>query len=210
MHIVLSSAYNAPIQYYTKFLLGHPVIIEQCDTYVKQSYRNRCVINTADGPMALSIPVVFSASERTKTKDVMISDHDKWQHTHWNAIISAYNSSPFFEYYKDDFERFYATKFRYLIDYNNELLRLTLSLLKMDPPSIIYSDSYVESGELMDYRELIHPKRIYSNDENFVITNYYQLFRDKNGFNPNMSILDLLFNMGNESLLVLLNSIAKQ
>lgn len=209
MAIVLSSAYHAPIQYYSKLLLDHHIIIEQCDTYIKQSYRNRCVINTADGPMSLSIPVVFSASERTKTKDVLISDHANWQHTHWNAIVSAYNSSPFFEYYRDDFERFYTNRCKYLVDFNDQLLRLTLSLLKIDDPSITYSSEYVQDENMIDCRELIHPKRSYSDDVHFKPAVYYQLFSDKNGFNANMSILDLLFNMGNESLLVLSDSIVK-
>lgn len=209
MKIVLSTAYNAPIQYYTKFLLGYPVIIEQYDTYIKQSYRNRCIINTADSSMSLSIPVNYSSKDRTKTKDVTIADHANWQHVHWNAIISAYNSSPFFEYYKDDFEKFYTNKFQSLLDYNDQLLRLTLSLLRIDDSIISYSSEYIESNDILDYREVIHPKRGFDDDKLFKVTDYYQLFSDKNGFNPNMSILDLLFNMGNESILILLDSIAK-
>lgn len=207
MHIVLSSAYNAPIQYYTKFLLGYPVIIEQNDTYIKQTYRNRCIINTSEGTMSLSVPVVYSAKERTKTKDVIISEHDNWQHTHWNAIISAYNSSPFFEYYKDDFEQFYTNKFMSLVEYNDKLLRLTLSLLKMEDASFSYSSEYVEDADILDYRESINPKKGYKDDALFKPARYYQLFTDRQAFNENMSILDLLFNMGNESLLVLLDSI---
>ncbi len=209
MSIILSSAYHAPIQYYTKFLCNTPVIIEQNETYIKQSYRNRCLINTADGAMPLSVPVVFSASERTKMKDVGISEHDNWQHTHWNAIVSAYNSSPFFEYYRDDYEKFYTSKFDNLLDFNNELLRLTLSLLKIDIPEIRYSENYIDhlSDDDLDYRELIHPKKGWQMDSSFYPTPYYQTFGDKNGFIPNLSILDLLFNMGNESLLVLLSSI---
>lgn len=209
MSIILSSAYHAPIQYYTKFLFNTPVIIEQNDTYIKQSYRNRCVINTADGAMPLSVPVIFSASERTKMKDVGISAHDNWQHSHWNAIVSAYNSSPFFEYYRDDYEKFYTSKFDNLLHFNDELLRLTLSLLKIDIPEIRYSESYIDylSEEDLDYREIIHPKKNRELDTKFFPREYYQIFDDKNGFIPNLSILDLLFNMGNESLLVLLSSI---
>lgn len=206
--IILSSAYHAPIQYYTKFLLDTPVIIDQYETYVKQSYRNRCLINSANGAMPLSVPVVYSAKERTKMKDVAISGHDNWQHTHWNAIVSAYNSTPFFEYYRDDFERFYTGKFDGLLHFNDQLLRLTLSLLKIDAPKITYSTDYVNrlSADDMDYREMIHPKKGCAADTLFVPQRYYQVFEEKHGFVPNLSILDLLFNMGNEGLLVLLQS----
>lgn len=209
MSILLSSAYNAPIQYYTKFLLNQDIVIEQCETYLKQSYRNRCIINATDGPMALSVPVVYSASDRTKMKDVLISDHGNWAHTHWNAIVSAYNSTPFFEYYKDDYESVYLQEHLNLVDFNDKLLRLTLSNLKIQEPIIRYSDQYCDlvSDNDLDYRELIHPKRLSSMDEHFVVREYYQIFSDKNGFNPNLSILDLLFNMGNESLLILQDSI---
>lgn len=209
MSIILSTAYNAPIQYYTKFLLGQPIVIEQHDTYIKQSYRNRCTIHSTDGAMSLSVPVSYSSKEKTKTKDVLISDHGNWQHTHWNAIISAYNSTPFFEYYRDDYEKFYTSKFDSLVHFNDELLRLTLSHLNIELPQIKYSEEYVDiiSSSDIDCREIIHPKRSFDLDNLFVAREYYQIFGDKNGFIPNMSILDLLFNMGNESLLVLMDSI---
>lgn len=209
MSIILSSAYNAPIQYYTKFLLGQPIIIDQCETYMKQSYRTRCTIHAADGAMSLSVPVEYSASERTKTKDVLISDHGNWQHTHWNAIVSAYNSTPFFEYYRDDYEKFYTAKYESLIDFNDKLLRLTLSNLNIDIPEISYTTEYLNllADTDLDYRQSIHPKRGYADDNKFIAREYYQIFSDKNGFIPNLSILDLLFNMGNESLLVLKDSL---
>lgn len=205
MSIILSTAYNAPIQYYTKFLLQQPIVIEQYDTYSKQTYRTRCEIHSTDGTMALSIPVSYSSKEKTKTKDVLISDHGKWQHTHWNAIVSAYNSTPFFEYYRDDYEKFYSIEYDNLLHFNDELLRLTLSNLNIDIPQISYSEEYLKdiSPEDLDYRDSIHPKRDYAEDEHFVASKYYQIFSDRNGFIPNLSILDLLFNMGNESLLVL-------
>lgn len=206
MNILLSSAYLAPVQYYSKFLMGKSIIIEQYDTYIKQTYRNRCVINATDGAMPLSIPVIYSAKERTKVKDVLISEHDNWQHTHWNAIVSAYNSTPFFEYYADDYEKFYLNKYDSLLHFNDELLHLTLSHLNVEIPKIEYSQSYIEIGG-SDYRELIHPKRRWEEDSHFHPEIYYQVFQDKHGFLPNMSILDLLFNMGNESIFVLQKSI---
>ena len=99
MNIYLSSAYLAPIQYYAKFVQGDRIFIEQNENYTKQSYRNRSMIVSANGPIPLSIPVVHSSSEKILTKDIRIADHGNWQHMHWNAIVSAYNSTPFFEYF---------------------------------------------------------------------------------------------------------------
>lgn len=207
MSIILSTAYHAPIQYYAKFMMGQPIIIEQNDTYTKQSYRNRCLINSADGALALSVPVSYSSSEKTKTKDVVISQHGNWQHMHWNAIVSAYNPTPFFEYYRDDYEKFYTNTYSSLLEFNDQLLRLTLDNLNIKAPEIVYSDSYIDGKDMLDYRELIHPKRSIQEDSEFQLKTYYQVFQEKHGFVPNLSILDLLFNMGNESILILKKSI---
>ncbi len=175
MSIILSTAYNAPIQYYTKFLFNQSIVIEQYDSYIKQTYRTRCSIHSTDGAMSLSIPVSYSSQEKTKTKDVLISDHGNWQHTHWNAIVSAYNSTPFFEYYRDDYEKFYRNKYESLLHFNDELLRLTLSNLNIDVPQISYTNEYLSelSSEDVDYRETIHPKRDYEQDKQFVAREYY-------------------------------------
>lgn len=97
----LSSAYLAPIEYYTKLLAYDKVFIEQHDHYMKQTYRNRCTIAVPDGELALSIPTVKPNTLKCPMRDIRISDHGNWRHLHWNAIESAYNHTPFFEYYKD-------------------------------------------------------------------------------------------------------------
>ena len=106
--IYLSSAYLAPVEYYTKLFACEKAYVEQYDNYVKQTYRNRCVIAAADGPLALTIPTEKSGTPKCLMKDVRISDHGNWRHIHWNALVAAYRNSPFFEYYADDFHVFYS------------------------------------------------------------------------------------------------------
>jgi hypothetical protein len=210
MDIYLTTAYLAPVQYYTKFLTGDKVFIEQNDNYVKQTYRNRCTIVSANGPISLSIPVVHSSSEKVRTKDIRIADHGNWRHIHWNAIVSAYNSTPFFEFYRDDFYPFFHKKTDFLFDFNNELQSLIVGLLNIEA-DIFLSDEYrtaLSSSEL-DMRESIHPKKDWRTDPDFTPARYYQVFEQKFAFIENMSIIDLLFNMGNEGLIVLHNSIGR-
>lgn len=211
MEIYLTSAYLAPVQYYTKFATGNKVIIEQNDNYVKQTYRNRCTIVSANGPISLSVPVVHSSSEKTQTKDIRIAEHGNWQHMHWNAIVSAYNSTPFFEYYQDDFYPFFHKKADFLFDFNIELHSLVLKLLNIDSPDICFTDEYKTefSDKESDMREAIHPKKDWKTDSAYCSVPYYQVFDQKFGFAENMSIIDLLFNMGNESLIVLKKSIVR-
>ena len=131
--VYLSSAYLAPIEYYAKLLAYDKVFIEQHDHYVKQTYRNRCTIAAPDGELVLSIPTVKPDTLKCPLKDIRISDHGNWRHLHWNALSSAYNHTPFFEYYKDDFQPFYEKKHEFLIDFNEELCRLLCSLIDIQP-----------------------------------------------------------------------------
>lgn len=209
MDIYLSSAYLAPVQYYAKFLVADRVFIERNDNYVKQTYRNRCTIAAANGLMPLSIPVEHSSGAKTAMKDIRIADHGNWRHLHWNAIVSAYNSSPFFEYYQDDFMPFYQKKYDFLFDFNEELRAMITGLLNIDCPPLAYTDDYKMSfsPHESDMREAIHPKKDWrETDPDFVSKPYYQVFEQKYGFQDNLSIIDLLFNMGNEGLLVLMES----
>ena len=131
--VFLSSAYLAPVEYYTKLLAYDKVFIEQHDHYMKQTYRNRCTIAAPDGELALSIPTVKPDTLKCPMRDIRISDHGNWRHLHWNAIESAYNHTPFFEYYKDDFRPFYEKKYEFLADFNEELCRLICSLIDIQP-----------------------------------------------------------------------------
>ena len=201
----LSSAYLAPVEYYTKLLAYDKIFIEQHDHYMNQTYRNRCTITGPDGELALSIPTVKPDTPKYPMKDIRISDHGNWRHLHWNAIESAYNNTPFFEYYKDDFRPFYEKKYEFLFDFNEELCRLVCELIDIHPVIERTAEYKMEfTADEADFREIIHPKKDFRTaDTAFVPQPYYQVFESKLGFLPNLSIIDLLFNMGPESLLIL-------
>ena len=206
--IILSTAYLAPVEYYTKLYRYDTVWIEGCEHYVKQTYRNRCVIAAADGPLALTIPTEKSDEDKTMTQDVRISDHGNWRHVHWNAFVAAYRHSPFFDYYADEFHRFFEKRYTFLADFNQALCQWVCEQMDLQPdirPTVSFEA--MPAGK-EDYRERIHPKKDFRTaDPDFVPCPYYQVFDAKNGFLPNLSIADLLFNMGPESLLVLRDSI---
>ena len=201
---LLSTAYLAPVEYYTKLLAYDHILVEQYDHYAKQTYRNRCTIAAPDGPLALSVPTVKPDTPKCFTRDIRISDHGNWRHLHWNALESAYNHTPFFEYYKDDFRPFYEQKYEFLVDFNEALCQLVCSLLDISPRISRTTDYAAAPTNADDFRERIHPKKDFrTEDPDFVARPYYQVFQDRLGFLPNLSIVDLLFNMGPESLLVL-------
>jgi hypothetical protein len=208
--IILSSAYLAPVEYYAKLFAYDKVYVERFDSYMKQTYRNRCVIASAGGPQALTIPTEKGEGTKCLMKDIRISDHGNWRHVHWNAFVAAYKHSPFFDYYADEFHRFYEKRYDFLYDFNMELCHWMCEQIDLQPV-MIPTDDYVAVPEGMDdYRERIHPKRVYAEaDPDFSPVSYYQVFDAKQGFQPNLSIADLLFNMGPESLLVLRDSIVK-
>lgn len=197
----LSLAYLAPVEYYVALAKSDTVFLEYCDFYEKQTYRNRCNIASANGQMALSIPVEKRGREKILTRDVRISEHNDWQMNHWRSIESAYNSTPFFEFYKDDLFPFYEKKWDFLWDFNIEIQNKVLELLELEP-NILLTEEYkvIVANDEVDFRESIHPKREIRGE---LFKPYYQVFEQKWGFIPNLSIIDLLFNMGNESQLII-------
>lgn len=202
----ISTAYLGPVQQYSKMFHFPEVRIETSENYLKQSYRNRCIIAGANGPLPLSVPIVKPDTLKCLTKDIRISDHGNWRHLHWNAIVSAYNSTPFFEYYEDDFAPFYEKKYEFLFDFNEELRMLICQLLDIQP-QIQYTTSF-EANVENDFR-WISPKQDIA-DPSFLLKPYYQVFQDKHGFLPNLSIIDLLFNTGNEGILILRDSFVSE
>ena len=208
--VFLGSTYLGPVEYYTKLYAYGEVWLERYDHYIKQTYRNRCVIESAGGPLVLTVPTEKEDGLKCLMKDVRISDHGNWRHMHWNAFVASYRHSPFFDYYADEFQRFFTRKFDFLFDFNLELCQWVCEQIDIHP-EIRLTDDYVKiPDDADDYRDLIHPKRDYRDcGRNFIPEPYYQVFTGKNGFLPNLSVADLLFNMGPESILVLRDSIAK-
>ncbi len=203
---ILSTAYLAPIQYYSKLLKYDEALIEVYENYPKQTYRNRCSIYGANGLLDLSIPVK-KIETKTKTKDIKIDYVTNWQKLHWKSIESAYRSSPYFEYYADEFLPFFTTKTDFLIDYNLALQNLITIIIGIEV-QIKNTDKYIVNNELavFDYRELINPKKKFI-DLDFKQPEYTQVFSTRFSFIPNLSIIDLLFNVGPDSLTYLKSTI---
>ena len=239
MKALLSSTYFGPIQWYQKLNRYDECLIERHESFIKQTYRNRMIIPTTNGPLSLTIPTNHDIS--LSMKDIRISDHANWRHVHWNALLSAYGESPFFEYYQDDIRPFYEKKYEFLFDFNMETTEKMIELLDIRP-KISITEEYILSEErrvksieseelkvkseefdsiadhkvqssnlkvqskdvqsIVDFRDAIRPKKPLP-DAEFAPKRYYQVYEQKHGFQPNMSILDLLFNEGNEAIFFL-------
>lgn len=216
---LLTSSYFGPVQWYQKLNRYDVCLIEQHDHYQKQSYRNRCLIATTNGLQALSIPIERYEGGKCEMKDIRISDHGNWRHLHWNALLSAYGESPFFEFLADDIRPFFEKRWTYLFDFNLEITRCVCDLLDIQPRielTTVYGGRGDErwngggkGGQQIgkeicwaDYRDAIRPKHPLP-DADFHPRPYYQVYAWKHGFQPNLSILDLLFNEGNEAVLYL-------
>ena len=195
---MLSTTYFGPVQWYQKLHRAECVQMEQWESFQKQTYRNRCLIATTQGIQALTVPTERGGS--LLIKDTRISDHGNWRHLHWNALQSAYGESPFFEYYQDDIRPFFEQRWDFLLDFN-EAIRVKMCELIDIQPKVTLTSEYSPSSKI-DYREAIRPKHPLP-DPDFEPKPYYQVYQQKHGFLPNLSILDLLFNMGPESIFYL-------
>ncbi len=202
--VLLSSTYFGPIQWYQK-LHRMPCIIEQHDHFVKQTYRNRCVIATANGTQTLTVPIERYDVTKCPMRDIRISDHGNWRHLHWNALVSAYGETPFFEFYADDLRPFFEKQHTFLFDLNLDIMHTMCQLLDVRP-QVTLSEQYIvlpsEDDAVVDFREAIRPKHPLP-DADFNPTPYYQVRAQRHGFLPNLSILDLLFNEGPEGIFYL-------
>jgi len=198
-HALLSSAYLPPVEYMSVIYRAESSKIEQCENYQKQSYRSRCHIYSANGPLPLIIPVERAGTHSLPVREIRIDYSRKWQQQHWRAIVSAYRMSPFFEYYEDDFSPFYLNEEPLLFDYNLKLTMLLANLLGINRDielTSVYQNEYDDS--VSDFREIIHPKR--ENLSEMKNGQYHQVFAHKSGFISNLSALDLLFNEGPDAL----------
>ena len=140
--ILLSSTYFGPVQWYQK-LNRHRCVIEQHDNFVKQTYRNRCVIASANGPQTLTVPTERYDGLKCPMRDIRISDHGNWRHLHWQALVSAYGETPFFEYYADDLRPYFEERrWTYLLDFNLDIMHTLCSLLDVRP-TLSLSDHYI-------------------------------------------------------------------
>ena len=233
MNVLLSTTYFGPIQWYQKLYRADEVWIEHHETFQKQTYRNRCVIATTQGTQALTVPVERISPSTlhlppSTIKDIRISDHGNWRHLHWNALQSAYGDSPFFMYYEDDIRPFFERRWDFLLDFNEAIREKLCELLDIQP-TVHYTEMKIRrqgvqgvqdnsstvSGNVLnslnslspclpiiDFRDSINPKHP-TPDPDFTPRRYYQVYEAKHGFQPNLSIVDLLFNMGPEAIFYL-------
>ena len=194
---VLPMFYLPPVEYFAKLNSYNPdFVIEKHEHFPKQTYRNRTNIYSPDGILTLVVPVVKGSKVHTPVKDVKISYDFSWQRLHWMSLQGCYRRSAYFEYYEDDFAPFYQKKETFLFDYNEQLLQLVLKLLKIKA-DIRYTENYeAEYPALTDFRQIIHSKK----ESAFKQKTYFQLLEDRHGFMKNLSIVDLLFNQGPQSI----------
>lgn len=207
MNLLVDNQYLASFIYYKISINALYIELEQCERWQKMSFRNRCLISGANGTLALSVPVTGGRNVGEIIKDVKIDNTKNWQSIHWRSIFSAYNRSPWFEFYRDEMEIFYNKKFEFLWDWNIELMYWILKKLDIRTP-VRFSDRYKNRSELdpgtVDMRSQILPKNLdfYKNE----CPAYSQVFEQKHGFIPNLSIIDLLFCEGKNAMNVLKSS----
>lgn len=196
----------------SKIINYKDVVIEVNDTYAKQSYRNRCVILSCNGPLSLSIPVVKVNGNNTLTKYIEIDNSTNWQKNHWKAIESAYRNSAYFDFIADILSPHFNQKEHLLVNFNNRIINVILDFMgvsKLLNQSEEFIKHYPYSED--DFRTSIHPKVHYQKfDNSFLPIKYYQVFNDRFDFQPNLSVIDLLFNEGLDTLDIIKNSIIKK
>lgn len=199
MDILIHPTYFSSIAQCVAIVQAKTVTFEVCDNYQKQTYRNRMNIYGTQGILPLTVPVVYSQKNRQLYKDIIISNDENWQEQHWKSIQSAYSSSPFFEYYEHDLIPLFKEETTHLMDFNFKCLKAVLECLQYDL-NFDYSAQFEASTPTKtDYRYLVNHRK----ETEQAFKPYVQVFDDKHGFIPNLSILDLIFNEGPNALLYL-------
>jgi hypothetical protein len=180
------------------YIMHHPTCWEVHDNYQKQTFRNRTYISNDRGKHILSIPIIHAnrANGRQKYKDVLIDNSYPWQRQHWRTLETAYRASPFFEFYEDEIKALYNQPYEKLLDYNLKTIETIFECLQLEMPTekTLGYETTPEGKE--DFRFLISAKLT----PQLNIEPYIQVFVDRHGFTPNLSILDLLFNLGPNSI----------
>jgi hypothetical protein len=190
--LLISTAYLPPVEYFSLISDADNIVIEKEENYIKQSYRNRCYILSSHGPQLLSVPVYLGSVHKTLIKDIRIDYSKRWQQVHLRAMTAGYNASPFFEYYYESIEKIVSENHEYLIDLNMALTEKILQILKINK-TISYSSVFEPiENDNNDFRYKLSPKK----ESLFPQKPYIQVFDTGKGFVPNLSIVDIIFNMG--------------
>ena len=193
--ILVSTAYLPPIEYMALISQADEALLEKEENYLKQSYRNRCYILSAHGPQLLSVPVYLGSQHKTPTKEIRIDYSKRWQQMHLGAMRTAYNVSPYYQYYFESIEKIISKKIGFLIDLNMELLESVMNMLKMKT-KVSYTTHFETIGEYEnDFRFRISPKK----ESDYNVKRYLQVFDTGKQFTQGISIIDLIFNVGPEA-----------
>jgi hypothetical protein len=199
MKILLPVFYLPPISWFSVFLEPeNEIIFEQFENFPKQTFRNRTNIYGANGKLSLIIPMNHNGTR--VIKDIEVSTREKWQKLHWKSIKTAYQTTPYFEFYEDLLEEIYTFKTKSLLEFNLHALEVIQKILKTEK-KYAFSSEYFAGPDAVDYRSHFSAKQ----DSGQVFEEYYQSFSDKFGFLPNLSILDLICNKGPEALTYIKN-----
>ena len=193
MSKLLPVFYLPPVSWFAEFLAAGEVVLEQHENFPKQTYRNRANIYGANGKLSLIIPISHGGNRALK--DTKVCNRENWQSLHWKSIKTAYQSSPYFEFYEDKFLKIFENGEKSLMNFNLKALQIILGILKTEKAYSLNQEYIAEPTEL-NFREKFSAKKL----QKFDVAEYYQVFSDKFGFLPDLSIADLLFNLGPESL----------
>lgn len=204
--LLIELPYLGTVGYFAKLLQYEEIIIEQHENYKKRTYRNRCHLMSANGVLKLSIPLEKGKNQGQNIKSVKIAYSQSWQNEHWRSIQSAYGRAPFYEYYADEIKDIFDSQPETLFDLNWQLMELIIELLQLDL-KISFSETFQKElpEDTADGRNTILPTKNLE-AENIKLRKYNQVFEEKHGFIPNLSILDLLFCCGPEAQGVLINN----
>ena len=200
MDVLLSTAYLPPVEWFAAYAQADVVWLEAEEHYLKQTYRNRCILLNVSGSIELSVPVSKTAPNHCPVREMRISYAENWPRNHWKSLETSYGTSPYFLYYRDYLEPFYLRRYDWLWDFNLEMLSVMLRLLRL-PERHRLTDAYeAQPSGKADFRARIHPKRRSEPDYPFRGQEpYRQVFAGQQPFTPNLSVLDLLCNLGPES-----------
>lgn len=187
---------------YYRLLMQETCVIDIHEHFSKQTYRTRYDIYGANGLIALSVPIQRPHGVKLPIKDISISYEEAWQNNHWRTLISAYKRSPFFEFYELELKALYQTRYNYLLDFFEAAHQFLTQSLNLKP-ALHYTSGYVAPDTVgTDLRKLFKPSKITWQKELF--EPYWQVFQEKSGFLPNLSVLDLIFNEGPNAVNVLM------
>ena len=201
MDILIHPNYFPNIHQFTQIIKANNILFEVSDNYQKQTFRNRTYIYGANGKLGLFIPVIHSHKNRELFKDVKISYESNWMDLHLKSLQSAYRSSPYFEYFEDDFIKLYSEKEKFLADFNIKCIRLISSLLDLDLDYKISGEYVEKTNDIIDLRDLSNARK----EKKIDTPKYIQVFESKHGYINNLSILDLLFSEGPNSVSLITN-----